>query len=116
MDFTEWNTIAKGEHRNMKRISELEINKAYVIENIHQVTTKYCSKVTVALEGNIYRYLPARLSDALLKDNEAGLTEIREELAVSTVKLRRLEPRGRYNPVEFLRNLDLDVNFDDLVQ
>lgn len=117
MNFNKWNTIAKGEQRNMKRISELELHRQYAIEGIQKTTTKYGDKVTVCLEGNIYSYLPAKLSDAMLKDDEAGLKEFREELAVSTIKLRRLEPRGRYNPVEFLRNLSVpDIDFNDFVQ
>lgn len=114
MNFTKWNLIARGEQRNMKRISELELGRAYAIESIQKTTTKFGEKVIVCLEGNFYSYLPAKLSEALLNDDEAGLKEIREELSLSTVKLRRLESRGRYNPVEFVRNLNLDVNFEDL--
>ena len=111
MDYTKWNTVAKGEERTMKRISELELGRLYEIENIRKTSTKYGDKVTVGLEGKIFCYLPAKLSEALLENDGAGLLEFEVELQNVTVRLRRLPARGRFNPVEFVRDLP---GLDDL--
>ena len=76
MDFNKWNTIGKGEQRTLKKISELEIDRTYVLQSIQRTVTKYGDKITVGLQGNIYCYLPAKLSEALLANDEAGLKEV----------------------------------------
>lgn len=112
MDFSKWNLIAKCEPRNLKKISELEIGQLYIIEDIKKYITKYGDKVAVNLEGNIYAYLPAKLSDALLKNEEAGVKEVQEELTKTGMYLRRLESHGRSNAVEFV-SFSPEPSFDD---
>lgn len=118
MDFNRWNQIARGESRTLKRISELAMDRLYRIEGVHKTTTKYGEKITVNLEGKIFCYLPAKLSEALLSEQEVGLRELQSELKIGPVNLRRLEPRGRSNPVEFVPDIpdmvDLDVNMPAL--
>ena len=110
MDFSKWNKIAKGEDRTMKRVSELEMDRVYRIEDVRKSTTKYGDKVIACLEGNIYSYLPAKLSEALLAEDEIGLIELGDEVRNTLVGLRCLPPRGRMNPVEFLKkNLPEDA-------
>lgn len=102
MDFSKWNKIAKGEQRNLKKCSELEVGKLYLIEDIRKTTTKYGDKVTVNLEGDIYCYLPVKLSEALLDNDQAGLLGMQAELQTGPINLRRFEARGRLIPVEFV--------------
>lgn len=102
MDFNKWNSFGKGEQRTLKKVSDLEINRTYLLQCIHKTITKYGNKITVGLEGDIYCYLPAKLSEALLANDEAGLQEVKEEQEKGTVGLRRLPQRGRFNPVEFV--------------
>lgn len=102
MDFNRWNTIAKGEQRNLKKISDLELGRTYLVEGIQKTTTKYGLRITVGLEGNIYCYLPAKLSEALLAQEDAGLLEVKAESERGGVGLQRLPQRGRFNPVEFV--------------
>lgn len=102
MDFNKWNKIARGEERTLKKISELEIGKAYQLEEIHKTPTKFGDKVTVCLTGKIYCYLPAKLSSSLLADEEAGVLEIINALKDGELFMRRLTPRGMFNPVEFI--------------
>lgn len=120
MNYNKWNKIGKSEPRTLKKISELELNRLYIIEEIRQITTKYGEKVTVSLEGDIYCYLPAKLSTALLEKEEEGMKEIQQELTQSVVYLRRLEGRGRANAVEFVGSQPdqslADVNLEDLIK
>lgn len=102
MDYNKWNKIGKSEPRTIKKISELELHQPYVIEEIREIMTKYGQKVTVSLEGDIYCYLPAKLSHALLQNEAGGLKEIQQEMAKNIIHLRRLEGRGRANAVEFV--------------
>ena len=115
MDFNKWNTIGKGEQRTLKKISELEIDRTYVLQSIQRTATKYGDKITVGLQGNIYCYLPAKLSDSLLANDEAGLQEIRKEQEKLSVGSRRLPQRGRFNPVEFVPLVVEMPNFEDLM-
>ena len=108
MNYTKWNTIAAGEDRNLKRIFELEMNKLYKIEYIRKTKTKYGDKVKVGLEGKLFCYLPVKLSEALLADNEAGMLEVDEEVKNATIGLQRLPQRGRLHPVAFVRLLPDD--------
>lgn len=109
MDFARWNTIARGEQRNLKKISELTEGRVYILSDIQKTTTKYGEKITVGLaEEKTYCYLPSKLSEALLKGDEEGFQEIRNQLESGAVGMRRLPQRGRFNPVEFV-----PINEDD---
>lgn len=97
------NSVAMGNQRELRKISDLEIDQVYVIEDIRKIKTQYGEKVIVELESNIYCYLPSRISKALLENGEECLIEIQERLTVTPVSLRRL--KGEYNPIEFLLTL-----------
>ena len=99
MDFERLNAIAKGVRRTMKRVSELELNRPYLIEGLVRATTKYGTKVTADLEGNIYCYLPCRVSRDLLANEEQQLRIFQQQLQDTTVTLKRID--GRWNPIEF---------------
>lgn len=114
MDFNRWNRIAHGESRTMKRISELAMNRLYRIEGIQKTITKYGEKITVNLEGKIFCYLPAKLSEALLSEEEVGLLEVQAELKIGPINLRRLEPIGRSNPVEFVPDIPDMADLDNV--
>lgn len=109
MNFARWNRIGRGEERTLKKISELEVHQRYRVEDIRKTPTKYGDKVTVCLVGKIYCYLPAKLSELLLAEEEVGLIEIQTQLTKEPIYLRRLEPRGRFNPVEFLPEVPEDM-------
>lgn len=98
MDLQKLNSIAQI--KQLCKISELDPEVRYTIEHIKKVTTRFGDRVVVELEGSIYSYLPTRVSTELLSNGERGLTEFQEQLAVSTIKIRRLV--GPWNPVEFL--------------
>ena len=97
------NAIAKGNQRKLTKISDLEIDQAYVIENIKKIKTQYGDKVIVELASNIYCYLPSRVSKAFLENEEEDLIEFQERLTLTPISLRRL--KGEYNPIEFLISL-----------
>lgn len=114
MDFDSLNTIARGSQRNLKKISELELNHPYLIERVLKVTTKYGPKVTADLEGNVFCYLPCRVSKELLDNDEKQLKAFQEGLISHIVTVQRIE--GRWNPIRFNRverNL-VDVNGENL--
>lgn len=115
MDFNKWNKIGKGEQRNLKSCSELEVGRLYRIENIRKTTTKYGDRVTVNLEGNIFCYLPAKLSEALLENDQAGVIGMQAELQNGPINLRRFEARGRLIPVEFVPDLPDMAGLEDLM-
>ena len=98
MDLQKLNSIAQI--KQLYKISELDPEVRYRIEHIKKVTTRFGDRVIVELEGNIYCYLPTRISAELLSNGERGLTEFREQLAVSTIKMHRLV--GLWNPVQFI--------------
>lgn len=102
MNYNKWNKIGKSEPNTLKKISDLELGQLYVIREIRKTMTKYGEKVTVSLDGDVYCYLPAKLSHALLQNQEEGMKEIQQELAQGVLHLRRLEGRGRANAVEFV--------------
>lgn len=106
MNFDRLNAVAKGEHRTVKKISELVLNQLYSIQNIRKATTRYGEKVIVDIEDDVYCYLPARVGKELLADGEEGLREFLSQLEVSEVCIRRIE--GRFNPIEFLIKLPED--------
>ena len=99
MNFDRLNAIARGGQRTMKRVSELELNQPYSIEGLVKATTKYGTKVTVDLEGNIYCYLPCRIFRDLLANDEEQLKIFQQQLLESSVRLKRLE--GRLTPIKF---------------
>ena len=115
MDFNRWNRIAKGEQRNLKKVADLEVDRLYRIENICKTTTRYGEKITIGLSGNIYCYLPAKLPEALLSNDEAGLKEIETELRNGPVNLRRFESRGKLTPIEFVPDLPDMAGLEDLI-
>lgn len=113
MDLRKLNAIAKGgSSRILKRVSDLQFNQIYLIEGVNKTNTKYGEKVTINLEGNIYCYLPVKVSEELLADEGSSLNELQENIQRFSIGIRRLEPRGRYNPIEFImpqpENRDID--------
>lgn len=101
MDLQKLNLVANNlKQRTLKRIPELSLQSDYSIENIKKVKTKFGDKVIVELEQDVYCYLPSRVSTQLLSNGEQGLNEFKEQLTVSTIKMRRLD--GSWNPVEFI--------------
>lgn len=101
------NAIARGNQRSLIKISDLEINHPYVIENMRKIKTQFGVKVIVELESDIYCYLPSRVSKALLENEEEGLTEFKERLTLAPTYLRRTK-EADYNPIEFLIALPND--------
>ena len=100
MDFRKLNSIAKLKRRTLRKISDLDLEVDYNIENIRKVATKYGEKVVVDLEENSCCYLPHRVSNELLSEDERGFQGFKEQLKESTVKLRRLD--GQWNPIRFI--------------
>lgn len=97
------NLLAKGgAKRALKKISELEFDRVYVIESVHKTVSKFGPQVTVNLEGDIFCYLPRKVSDSMLENGEINFIEFKEQLNSVTVGLKRLPNLGRYHPVEFL--------------
>ena len=99
MNFDRLNAIARGGQRTLKRVSELELNQPYLIEGLVKATTKYGTKVTVDLEGNIYCYLPCRISRDLLANDEEQLKIFQQQLLETAVTFERME--GHWNTIEF---------------
>lgn len=66
--FAKLNAVAMN-LKTLKKISDLEINRCYIVEAVKKVVTKYGEKIIVELENNIYCYLPARVSKELLANN-----------------------------------------------
>lgn len=102
MDFVKLNSIAKCSQRQILKISELVEDRLYSIEDIRKINTQFGEKVIVDLESNTYCYLPARVSKALLQNNEEQLMHFQKELKKSPYSLRKLE--GDFTPIEFLKN------------
>ena len=101
MDLQRLNDAAKGD--TCVLMAELDKDKQYVILAIRKVKTRdYGEKLVVDLEGKIFSYLPGRLSVDLLANNEEGLKRFQEQLTFSQVLMKRLQGRGRWQPVEFI--------------
>ena len=98
MNFDRLN-VARGGQRTLKRVSELEVDRPHLIAGLVKATTKYGTKVTADLEGNIYCYLPCRISRDLLANDEEQLKIFQQQLLETAVTLKRME--GRWNPIEF---------------
>lgn len=100
MDFERLNNVAKGP--TCVPIAELDLDRKYQICDIRKVRTReYGEKVVVDLEGDIFSYLPNRLSVDLLQNNEAELKKFQQQLETATVFLYRLPGKGRWHPIEF---------------
>lgn len=99
--FARLNAVANN-LRTLKKISELQINRLYIIEGLRKITTKFGEKVIVEIEDHVYCYLPARVSKELLANDEAAFKDFQARLETTSVSLRRLE--GSYNPIEFVAN------------
>lgn len=100
MDFERLNNVAKGP--TCVPIAELDLDRRYQICDIRKVRTReYGEKVVVDLEGDIFSYLPNRLSVDLLQNNEAELKKFQQQLETATVFLYRLPGKGRWHPIEF---------------
>ena len=115
MDFDSLNNVARGSQRNLKKISELELNCPYSIERVVKVTTKYGPKVTANLEGSEDCYLPCRVSNELLANDEEQLKTFQDRLKTHFVTVQRIE--GRWNPILFNsveRNQDDNINNENL--
>lgn len=56
--------------RTFLKLSELELNKLFTIEQLRFIDSKWGRRVAVDLEGYIWTILPTRLSD-MLKDQNA---------------------------------------------
>lgn len=97
--FARLNSVANN-LRTLKKISELQINRLYIIEGLRKITTKFGEKVIVELEDHVYCYLPARVSKELLANDEAVFKDFQTRLETTSVSLRRLD--GPYNPIEFV--------------
>lgn len=98
-----------GEQRKVRKISDMEVNHLYAIEDIKDVTTTFGRRVILNLENDEFCYLPTRVSKAMLKNDEAGLKEFQERLEVANVSIRCLPGRlGRSWPINFLVTLPDD--------
>lgn len=100
MDLSKINSLAKCVPRNITKISDLVIGKIYVVEDMRKIKTQYGEKIIVDLENNLYCYLPARVSRALLLNDEEGLKNFQLQMKKITYGLKKLE--GEYNPIEFI--------------
>lgn len=56
------NEVAVGDKKKVKKISDMEVNHLYTIEDIKNVTTTFGEKVILVLENDEICYLPARVS------------------------------------------------------
>lgn len=114
MNFEKLNMVAKGDQRTVKKIVDLELDRLYEIERIRKSHTSYGEKVVIDIKDekgqNVFCYLPKRVGELLLADEEGGLKEIQSQMEVCSVSIRRI--KGRYNPVEFVIQLP-DENLED---
>ena len=70
MDFSKLNIIAHGEFLPTKRLVDLTKGQRYTVTSLKEVTTKYCKKVVAELESEFDVFIPNRVSEALLQDDD----------------------------------------------
>ena len=69
MDFTKINAIAEG--LPTKKVADLDKNHAYRVTLLKKVNTRFGERVVAELgDDGVQIYLPLRVSDALLVDEE----------------------------------------------
>lgn len=68
MNLEEINKLAKGDLREQKRVPDLEENRLYTVEDLRIHNTRYGKKCVIDLDGDIFVYLPAKLSKRLVED------------------------------------------------
>ena len=70
MDFSKLNAIARGGFLPTKRLVDLTKGQRYMVTNMKEVTTKYGEKVVTELESEFDVFMPNRVSEALLQDDD----------------------------------------------
>ena len=70
MDFSKLNTIARAGFFPAKRLVDLTKGQRYMVISLKEVTTKYGKKVVAELESEFDVFLPNRVSEALLQDDD----------------------------------------------
>ena len=70
MDFSKLNTIARGGFLPTKRLVDLTKGQRYMVTNMKEVTTKYGKKVVAELENEFDVFMPNRVSETLLQDDD----------------------------------------------
>ena len=68
MDLQQLNEIASGGYPPTKKISELPKDRPFIITKMRQVKTKFGNKIIVESESDFQSFLPARVSDAIVND------------------------------------------------
>lgn len=101
MNFDQLNEIAMGANRTKVKFADLIENQLYEIESVRMVKTKaYGYKVIADLPDETFVFLPKRVGDRLLDNNEFGLKKFQSKLCESKIHLRRLA--GSWNQMEFV--------------
>ena len=101
MDFLKLNRVAKGQHRTVKKIADLELGREYKIEGVRGVNTRYGKKVIVEIEGAELIFLSTNLSKMLLENEENQLIALRNQMAESDIGVKRIP--GYNHPLEFVK-------------
>ena len=88
MDFI--NNVAKSPcYLPTKRLRDFEENKLYKLSKIKQVQTKFGKKIVIELDKSFDIFLPSKLNNLLLEDNNAH-TKINEEIEKNTLQMKYL--------------------------
>ena len=70
MDFSKLNIIACEGFLPTKRLVDLTKGQRYMVTSLKEVTTKYRKKVVDELESEFDVFMPNRVSEALLQDDD----------------------------------------------
>ena len=70
MDLYKLNEIARGGFLPTKRLTDLTKGQRYMLTNLKEVNTKYGKKVIAELESEFDVFMPNRVSEALLQDDD----------------------------------------------
>ena len=69
MDLQQLNNIASRGYPPTKKISELAKDSPLIITKMRQVKTKFGNKIIVESEDKFQMFLPLRVSEAIIKDD-----------------------------------------------
>ena len=66
MDFSKLNAIARG--LPTMRVTDLDVNRRYLMTRIKKVHTSYGDKIVIELDSEMQVFLPVRISETLIAD------------------------------------------------
>ena len=96
MDLSGLNKLADGSYLPTMKISELEIDRHYMVTSLKSVMTRFGEKVVATLDEEIQIFLPSRVCEALNKN-----ADLYENLCNQANKLQLfLDYKGK-NAIEF---------------